>query len=104
MDFVQMHTKYPSLKIRTPAMVPLEQRKIWFAELERIADAVHEQGLVWGDIKPPNVLIDKCYKIWGIDFGGLWPHGFVEEELAETLVGDFQGLGRIREFLQIDQA
>ncbi|KAK2924448.1 hypothetical protein FoTM2_014725 [Fusarium oxysporum f. sp. vasinfectum] len=52
---------------------------------------LHEEGIVWGDAKPDNVLIDKDENAWIIDFGGSYTPGWVDEDKAETFEGDYQG-------------
>ncbi|RMZ86625.1 hypothetical protein DV736_g6146, partial [Chaetothyriales sp. CBS 134916] len=75
------------------------QRRIWKRQIEQAITWLHERGIVWGDVKPENVLIDKAADAWLVDFGGSSTDGWVDEELAETVEGDLQGLLRLKEFL-----
>ncbi|KAK5736564.1 hypothetical protein LTR17_007383 [Elasticomyces elasticus] len=67
----------------------------WKAEVEAMVKVLHEHGLVWGDVNAGNVIIDEEDKAWVIDFGGLNNPEFVDDELAETKEGDWQGVGRL---------
>ena len=44
-------------------------------QIESAVRLLHENGFVWGDIKPENVLIDRSRHAWLIDFGGSWTDG-----------------------------
>jgi hypothetical protein len=44
-------------------------------------------------------LIDGKGDAWVIDFNGGCTQGFVDEELAETLEGDLQGMSRLLKLL-----
>ena len=63
---------------------------------------LHEIGIVWGDGKADNVLINKTTDdAWLINFGGVYTNGWVDEELIETVEGDGQAIARLREFLGV---
>jgi tRNA A-37 threonylcarbamoyl transferase component Bud32 len=64
-------------------------------------DQLHEIGVVWGDGKAGNVIIDNDDIAWLIDFGGGWTEGWVDEELADTVEGDEQAVRNIIKFLDI---
>ena len=61
--------------------------------------ALHEAGIVWGDTKPDNILVDVYGDAWLIDFGGGRTEGWVDPDKAETVDGDLQGLERILKFI-----
>jgi serine/threonine protein kinase len=75
------------------------QRRNWKMQIEKTVRRLHEKGLVWGDVKPDNIIIDRAAQAWLIDFGGSWTDGWVDEEAKETVEGDMQGLQRVVEFL-----
>lgn len=77
-----------------------QQRQTWVSQIEDIACKLHENGIVWGDVKPNNVLIDEEDNAWVIDFGGGYNSGFVDEDVIETVEGDVQGVSRIKEYLE----
>ncbi|KAK1948708.1 hypothetical protein LY78DRAFT_39560, partial [Colletotrichum sublineola] len=57
------------------------------------------KGIIWGDVKAENVLIDREDNAWIIDFGGSYTPGWVDKEKAGTLAGDAQGLAKILDIL-----
>lgn len=70
-------------------------RQQWIEQLTTTLRRLHEAGVVWGDAKTDNVLIDGENNAWIIDFGGGYTRGWVDENLANTMEGDEQGLSRI---------
>ena len=64
-------------------------------------EQLHEMGLIWGDGKPHNVVIDGDGDAWLIDFGGGWTKGWVDENLRGTKEGDEQAVNRIVKFLEL---
>lgn len=87
----------------THAIVPSVPQPLlqqWVEQITLVVTWLHEAGIVWGDAKPDNVLIDASKDAWIIDFGGGYTEGWVDPDLAGTEEGDNQGLYRIVEFLQ----
>lgn len=70
-------------------------RQQWIEQLTTTLSELHTAGIVWGDAKADNVLIDGEKNAWIIDFGGGHTRGWVDEKLANTVEGDQQGLSRI---------
>lgn len=70
-------------------------RRRWASQIEGLVKALHQEGIIWGDVKADNVLIDKNNDAWVIDFGGSYTPGWVDSDKAGTLEGDKQGLGKI---------
>lgn len=73
-------------------------RQQWANQITHTLKCLHEASIVWGDVKPDNVLIDVNKDAWIIDFGGGW----VEKKIAGTVQGDLQGLAKILEYLGIE--
>ncbi|KAM0329823.1 hypothetical protein ACHAQA_003987 [Verticillium albo-atrum] len=74
-------------------------RERWAAQVTESLAELHKAGLVWGDVKPHNVLIDVEDNAWLIDFGGSYTEGWVDRDEAGTVEGDLHGLAKILEFL-----
>lgn len=71
------------------------RRDAWATEASRTIRALHDAGIIWGDAKGDNFLVDKHDQLWIIDFGGSYTPGWVDEKKAGTREGDRQGLGKI---------
>ncbi|CZT12489.1 hypothetical protein WAI453_008919 [Rhynchosporium graminicola] len=76
-----------------------EQRNRWAAELEDLVKELHAAGLVWGDAKPDNVLVDRMDRLWLIDFEGSYTEGWVDKDNMETQHGDLQAVKRTQGWL-----
>ena len=59
-------------------------------------------GVVWGDVKPDNILIDEGGDAWAIDFGGGYSPDWINHEKRDTMEGDMQEVSRLKTFLSID--
>ncbi|KAF9768109.1 hypothetical protein IL306_014623, partial [Fusarium sp. DS 682] len=77
----------------------VEKRQKWALQISETIKYLHGYGLVWGDGKSSNIIIDEQDDAWLIDFGGGFTEGWVDEELAETKEGDEQALTKIIELL-----
>lgn len=80
--------------------VPEEKRLKWAEESARMVDLLHQHGIIWGDAKGDNFMVDKNDDLWIIDFGGSYTEGWVDEELKETEEGDEQGIERLKNGLK----
>jgi serine/threonine protein kinase len=49
---------------------PASTKQKWVDQITSILTQLHKAGIIWGDTKPDNVLIDKNDDVWIIDFGG----------------------------------
>lgn len=74
-------------------------RHRWMEQLESALGALHDRGIVWGDAKAENVLIDRDNIAWITDFGGGYTEGWVDKELAETVDGDLMGMAKMKRLL-----
>jgi len=52
---------------------------------------------VWGDVHPGNIVIDKNFDAWIVDFGGGCIEEFLDRKKAGTKEEDWQGVQRIFE-------
>ncbi|KAH6843406.1 hypothetical protein B0I37DRAFT_384384 [Chaetomium sp. MPI-CAGE-AT-0009] len=80
---------------RTP--IPLRER--WVSQIREAVQQLHDGGVVWGDAKADNALIDKKNDAWLIDFGGGYTEGWVDKDKSDTKEGDLQGVERIVAYL-----
>ncbi|QKX58174.1 uncharacterized protein TRUGW13939_05295 [Talaromyces rugulosus] len=78
---------------------PLALREKWILQIQQTIKALHSEGIVWGDAKPDNILVDKNDDLWFIDFGGSFTPGWIDEDKAETFEGDCQALDRMVDHL-----
>lgn len=72
-----------------------DKRLKWAAESERIVKILHDNGIVWGDAKGDNFMVDADDELWIIDFGGSYTEGWIDPELKETEEGDDMGVERL---------
>ncbi|KAF4417026.1 hypothetical protein FACUT_12504 [Fusarium acutatum] len=80
-----------------------QERQKWTSQILQTVGLLHQHGLIWGNGKPSNIIIDEEDNAWLIDVGGGCTPGWTDEELAETKEGDEQALGRIIELLSGDE-
>ncbi|KAF4463946.1 kinase domain-containing [Fusarium albosuccineum] len=79
--------------------IPLSTRQKWANQVRSTVAYLHKLDLVWGDVKPDNVLIDKNDNAVIIDLEGGTTRGWVDYELGGTLQGDLQGLEKLMDFI-----
>ncbi|KAF5718819.1 hypothetical protein FMUND_4986 [Fusarium mundagurra] len=81
------------------AAAAAEKRQKWACQIRQSIELLHQNGLVWGDGKPSNIIVDDKDDAWLVDFGGGYTSGWVDEELSDTKEGDEQALKKIIELL-----
>jgi tRNA A-37 threonylcarbamoyl transferase component Bud32 len=52
-----------------------DKRAEWSKRSEQYLEALHENGIVWGDAKAGNFIVDADAELWIIDFGGSYTEG-----------------------------
>ena len=85
----------PLTEYLTPSSLSASARSEYAEECQRIISVLHENDIVFGDVKADNFLVDKDGNLWIIDFGGSYTEGWVDAELEETKEGDRQGVDKI---------
>jgi tRNA A-37 threonylcarbamoyl transferase component Bud32 len=81
----------------------LARRQKWASQIRETVDQLHEMGVIWGDGKTSNIIVDEEDDAWLIDFAGGFTQGWVDEELADTVEGDEQAVRKIIEFLSVKE-
>lgn len=84
------------------AETSLETRQKWMTQIRRAVSRLHGLGLIWGDGKLENIVVDEKGDAWLIDLGGGFTKGWVDEELSDTVEGDEQALCNIMGNLGLD--
>ncbi|CAJ0551389.1 Ff.00g113190.m01.CDS01 [Fusarium sp. VM40] len=79
---------------------PIHLRQRWAEQVHDMVNRLHAAGIIWGDAKPDNVLIDNSNDAWLIDFGGGYTNGWVPKELSGSMEGDLHALQKIDRFLK----
>lgn len=72
----------------------------WIKQLKSGLHELHQAGIIWGDAKPENILIDKNNDLRIVDFEGGYTEGWVDQDKAGSLEGDEQALCRICQYLE----
>lgn len=74
----------------------IEEKRGWMDQIEESVKKLHKYGIVWGDVKSDNVMIDLSRNAILIDFGGGCTLEYIDLELQGTKEGDLQGLKKLR--------
>lgn len=83
--------------------VRIALRQRWVKQIRETVEQLHDAGLVWGDAKAENVMIDTNDDAWLIDLGEGYTRGRVGKDKAGTKEGDPQGLAKILEHLSNEE-
>ncbi|RSL52995.1 hypothetical protein CEP54_010638 [Fusarium duplospermum] len=75
---------------------PEALKKKWIGQVEATLRRLHEVGIVWGDVKPDNVMIDASEDTVLVDFGGGYTPEYIPHELQQTAQGDLIGLDHMK--------
>ena len=71
-------------------------RTKWMSKIEATVRQLHRVGIVWGDVKPDNVMINADGDAVVVDFGGGYTPEYIKPELQNTAQGDLMGLEHTR--------
>ncbi|KXJ89711.1 hypothetical protein Micbo1qcDRAFT_149429 [Microdochium bolleyi] len=72
-----------------------DKRQAWAKQVEQTVKVLHDAGVVWGDAKADNFMVDRYGKLWIIDFGGSYTEGWIDPDLEDTQEGDDMGVDKI---------
>lgn len=72
-----------------------ELHEKWEQQVTATLEVLHAHEIIWGDVNAGNVVIDEALDAWVIDFGGMNSPEFVNDDKAETMEGDWQGVRRL---------
>jgi Protein kinase domain len=100
-SYISPHPEAARMDLFDMDTVSIERREKWANQIIQTVEQIHEIGVIWGDAKAANILIDVDDNAWLVDFGGSWTAGWVDSELAGTIPGDLQGLRKILEYLKM---
>ncbi|KAF4990441.1 hypothetical protein FDECE_14382 [Fusarium decemcellulare] len=78
---------------------PLSVKQRWAEQIKETLACLHQNGIIWGDAKPDNIIIDTDRNAWIVDFGGGHTQGWVDRANMGTTKGDLEGLENILEFI-----
>lgn len=96
MGFLQTAIKQPTpLTTKLDSAVPQDKRDAWARTADEAKNILHENGIIWGDAKADNFVVDAEENLWIIDFGGSYTEGWVDPGIAETKEGDNMGMKKI---------
>ncbi|KAH8779923.1 hypothetical protein F5883DRAFT_638483 [Diaporthe sp. PMI_573] len=96
MGFLQTVIDQPMpLTTKLDSAVPQDKRDTWARKADQAKKIWHENGIIWGDAKADNIIVDAEDNLWIIDFGGSYTEGWVDPEIAETKKGDNMGVDKI---------
>lgn len=96
MGYLQTAINQPTpLTTKLDSAVPQDKRDVWARKADEAKKILHENGIIWGDAKADNFIVDAEENLWIIDFGGSYTEGWVDPDIAETKRGDTMGVTKI---------
>jgi len=81
--------------------VSVATRLKWLRQVQTTVGRLHELGIVWGDVKPDNIMINAEEDAVVVDFGGGYTPEYIEPELQQTIQGDLVGLDHMAKVMGI---
>lgn len=91
----------PSFPSAEPGELPtLERRQKWISQIEHTIKQLHEHDVIWGDVKPENVIIDTDDNARLIDFGGGGTMPWKNYLVGDTKEADLDAVQLLVEYLR----
>src|SRR5437762_3381880 len=78
---------------------PEAAKRRWSVQIRDALAALHKAGIVWGNTKTRNIIIDKSGNAWVVGFREGHTETWLEGDKAGTVEGDMEGLERILHFM-----
>ena len=101
LEYIEPYNGYRTSSLQCMSDTFIKEHATCIAdELEGMLKTLHNAGVIWGDVKPENILVDKDKRIWLIDFGGGYTDGWIDKDKSNTKAGDLQGLERVQRWLK----
>ncbi|KAI9719548.1 MAG: hypothetical protein M1828_006177 [Chrysothrix sp. TS-e1954] len=72
-----------------------QHHRKWMNQVRQVVTTLHDNGLVWGDVHPGNVVIDQNWDAVVVDFGGGYLRPFLTNRECNTVEGDEAGMHRL---------
>lgn len=95
-----MYCQNKTLACALSPETPSTLRAKWDLQLATAVNCLNEAGIVWGDAKAANILVDEDEDAWTIDFGSGYTQRWVGKNQMETTEGDQVGLLKIKKLLR----
>lgn len=80
--------------------MPRDLGEQWAEQIEEVVEDLHALGILWGDCKPVNVIIDEEEAVRLIDLDDSFAQDGWTRRIPDTLRGDEQGVNRIVKYLR----
>ncbi|KAK2748269.1 hypothetical protein FQN57_000927 [Myotisia sp. PD_48] len=93
------HVESESLSSMINRDTPASLREKWASQIRTTVLKLHQLGVIWGDVKADNVLIDNENNALITDLEGGFTRAWIDEKNQGTVEGDLQGLQKLIEFI-----
>lgn len=101
-EWVQPSPRGLNLDSINVSKVPCKTRQQWGDQIEYAVASLHEIGIIWGDCKPANIVVDEEDDVYLINLGGRFSMDWVSKEITGTLEGDAVGVAKILKYLGLE--
>ncbi len=99
LTYVDHDDEYGLLEYILKDSTPFPIKEQWARQIRETVAELHAAGIIWGDAKAGNVMVDKDDNAWIVDLGGGYTPGWVDSGKVGTVAGDMQGVHMIVELI-----